>query len=170
MRSDEWTTPKKLFKWLDDKCNFEIDAAANSRNALCSKYFSKSTNFLKNFKDYVLEDKAKAYTRPTIRVFCNPPYTLDREFAELLYFYFYTERVNSVLLLPVRADRIWYNELANKRRVRDIPFTGRLHFGNAISGAFMYSVLFVIGFKDVKFPKYLDAGQFNKGNRGSATT
>jgi len=157
---DEWTTPQALYDWLNDKCNFNVDAAATSKNTKCKKFFSKKKSFIDNWIDLYNQD----------RVFCNPPYSLDREFAQLCYALYEASSIDTVLLLPVRSDRIWYNKLANSKGVRVIPFTGRIHFGNAKGGAFMYSVLFVIGFKDVKFPKWIDAGQFNKKGRGSATT
>ncbi len=161
MRSDNWTTPPLLFKYLNEKCKFNIDAAASAKNTKCKKFFSKKDSFLK-FAPY---DARKHW-----RIFCNPPYSLDRDFAERCYEMYCESGTQSVLLLPTRSDRIWYNRFRNAQDVREIPFTGRIHFGNAKGGAFMYSVLFVIGFKLLKFPKWLDAGQFNKGNKGSATT
>lgn len=165
MRSDEWTTPPKLYDWLHKKCKFNVDAAATEKNTKCKKFFSKKNSFL---------ECASKEAKASWRIFVNPPYSMDSLFANLCYFLYKYSGIHSgipsVILLPVRSDRIWYNRLSNLSGVRVIPFTGRIHFGNAKGGAFMYSVLFVIGFKDVDFPKYLDAGQFNKNGKGSATT
>ncbi len=30
---DDWTTPRKLFNWLDNTFNFTLDAAASKENA-----------------------------------------------------------------------------------------------------------------------------------------
>ncbi len=157
MRSDEWETPQALYDFLNKKFRFNLDAAATAKNTKCKEFYSKKKSFLTN-----------TLTTSGWRVWCNCPYSMDREFAELCLQLYQDLNISSVLLLPVRSDRIWYNRIANTPGVRTIPFTGRIHFGNAKSGAFMYSVLFVIGFKNIVMPNWMDAGQFNKGFKGSA--
>lgn len=167
-RRDDWTTPQKLFDWLDGRFQFNIDAAANKKNAKCSKFFSAKNSFLTNHS-VVSTDTIDLDLGA--RIFCNPPYSLDREFAEVCYGLYQEFDIPSVLLLPVRSDRIWYNKLLNAKGVRSEPYTGRIHFGGSGKGAFMYNINVIIGFWDVKKTyKYIDAGQFNEGGKGSAKT
>lgn len=60
--SNEWETPKSLFKEYNDIYNFQLDAAATKENTLCNNFFT-------------LEDDAliqKWY--PFKNVWLNPPY------------------------------------------------------------------------------------------------
>lgn len=41
-RTDEWGTPKGLFKYLDDRYNFTHDLAASPQNKKCKSYSSDS--------------------------------------------------------------------------------------------------------------------------------
>lgn len=164
MKNDNWTTPNKLFEFQNSRFNFTVDAAASSKNTKCDSFFNKKENFLK-----VAYDSSCLWQN--VRIFCNPPYSLDKEFAEACLYLYQNFKVPSYLLLPQRGDRIWYNKLLKQTKgVRNEPFTGRIHFGNAKSGAFMYNIGVIIGFKECKTFPYLDAGQFNNGGRGSATT
>jgi len=90
------------------------------------------------------------------------------EFVETLLALNLNYGIPAYILLPQRCDRIWFQDLLHTKGVRDEPFTGRIHFGNAKAGAFMYNLGVILGFKEVKLLPYLDAGQFNKGGKGSA--
>lgn len=155
---DNWETPDPLFSWLDSRFSFNIDAAATKKNAKCSRYVTETENTL-----------AKVFSSAD-RVFCNPPYSLDMEFAEYLYDAYQDHGTSSLLLLPVRCDRIWWNHLRTSPGVRIEYYTGRIHFSNAGKGAFMYNCNFIFGFPEVKTVDPIDAGQFNVGGKGSATT
>lgn len=58
----------------------------------------------------------------------------------------------------------------NSPGVRTCYLTGRVHFGGSGKGAFMYNVLFIYGFKDIHFPVWISAGDFNDEGRGAART
>lgn len=151
-RSDEWTTPKKLFDYLNEIFRFTVDAAATDENHLVPKYYTKETNALQeNFEGE--------------RVFCNPPYSLDKEFAEKIA----READFFALLLPVRSDRQWFQKMLHGGRVHACWITGRLHFGGSEKGAFMYSLLFYkLGNWGKILPDYLDASVFNDNGKGGA--
>ncbi len=153
MSKDDWTTPRKLFNWLDNTFNFTLDAAASKENALCEKFYTKEDNSLKQPWNG--------------SVFCNPPYSMAKEFAE----YAQSQAIGQkeiCLLLPVRSDRLWFQRL-----LHDAPqwqacwITGRLHFGSSGNGAFMYSVIFYIAPR-VTLPRYVDASKFNDNGKGGA--
>lgn len=162
MKRDDWETPKKLFNYLDGRFDFNIDAAASKENKLCRKFYSQEKSLFNAGKEIT--------KRTNSRIFCNPPYSMAKEFSEFCFLLYKLYQIPSYLLLPVRSDRVWYQQLLNSPHVRDEPYTGRIHFGGSGKGAFMYNIGVVIGFKEVKTEKYIDAGQFNDGGKGSAGT
>ena len=152
--SDDWTTPINLFKWLDLRFNFTLDAAASDANRLCDNYYTKEDNAL-----------TKKWEGS---VFCNPPYSLDKEFVE----YAKKQRILAdkvCLVLPVRSDRVWFQKLLHFSAAQACWITGRLHFGNSGKGANMYSVIFYWA-PDIVLPKYVQASEFNDNGKGGATT
>lgn len=160
MANDEWTTPKKLFDYQDNLYHFNVDAAATAKNKLCERFYSKKNSFLRTVaKDFDCES----------RIWCNPPYSMAREFADHCYKLYCRRDVCSYLLLPVRSDRIWFQQLIHKTFVTTQYYTGRIHFGNATGSAFMYNVGIIIGFPGCLLNRqWLDAGQFNKDGKGGA--
>lgn len=155
-KNDNWTTPKKLFDKFNRQVTFNLDAAASKENALCKRYLTK-------------EDDALLYA-PKVkdRIFCNPPYSLAKEFAEK----FLHPTVHCVMLLPVRSDREWFQTMIHNPDFRLRWITGRLHFGGSGKGAFMYSIIVISGFKDVDMGRhrsaFIDASQFNDNGKGGA--
>ena len=154
-KNDDWTTPRKLFDYLDAVINFNLDAAASKNNALCERFLTKKDNALTytpHYKD---------------RIFCNPPYSLAGEFAK----HFLNAKSNCVMLLPVRSDRIWFQQLLHTECIQKCWITGRLHFGGSGKGAFMYSIIMVSGFEKVDclhMPYYIGAEEFNDNGKGGA--
>jgi phage N-6-adenine-methyltransferase len=59
--TDEWPTPQAFFNKLNRRYHFTLDPCATPENALCSPFFTKTDDGLK--QDW-----------GTHRVFCNPPY------------------------------------------------------------------------------------------------
>lgn len=69
MSGQNWRTPKYLFDWCVEMFGpFDIDAAADDDNHLCSEYWTPKDNALK--QDW--NDKL---------IFCNPPFNKARYFA-----------------------------------------------------------------------------------------
>lgn len=155
-KNDNWTTPKKLFTYLDSIYDFNLDAAASKENALCARYLTKEDNAL----DYKIQN--------VDRIFCNPPYSLAKEFAE----HFLQVGYNCVMLLPVRSDRNWFQVLLHSPYIKTAWITGRLHFGGSGKGAFMYSILMINGFDEIGHasPKslWLGASLFNDNGKGGS--
>lgn len=151
MKRNDWRTPKKLYQYLNGIWQFTVDAAADKKNHLHERYWTEKDNALK--QDWTDEV-----------VFCNPPYSLCKEFAHKAI----KNLVSGCLLMPVRSDRIWYNELLENFYHCNI--TGRLHFDDSGKGAFMYSVLVYKHPKGKVLPPYMQAGQFNANGKGDART
>jgi phage N-6-adenine-methyltransferase len=61
-----WRTPDCLYRALDQEFSFTVDAAADSDNAQCDRFFDR-------------EADALAHPWTGHRVFCNPPYGRDLE-------------------------------------------------------------------------------------------
>ena len=60
-KSNEWETPRSLFKELDDEFNFTIDVCATKENAKCLRFYTKQINGL-----------AQSWENEV--AFMNPPY------------------------------------------------------------------------------------------------
>lgn len=155
MRRDDWGTPPKLFEYLDKYFSFTLDAAANESNTLCKDFISPEEDALKTLWDGV--------------IFCNPPYTMAKEFVERAIDQIRNPIcVSWCLLIPVRSDRIWFQKALHLRCLSHTWITGRLHFGGSGKGAFMYSILLYWHPNQRLLPPYLDAGMFNEGGKGGA--
>ena len=113
-RKDNWRTPKKFFEELNKEFNFDLDACADDKNALCKDYFSKENS--------CLDQNWGGRT-----VFMNPPYGrnisqfIEKAFNE-------KERAKTiVMLLPARTDtKYFHNYIYNHAEIRFVK--GRLKF------------------------------------------
>jgi site-specific DNA-methyltransferase (adenine-specific) len=45
-KSDEWSTPQNFFDEINKEFSFDLDAAANSLNHKCDRYFTQEQNGL----------------------------------------------------------------------------------------------------------------------------
>ena len=121
-KSDEWTTPLELFNKLNRSFWFTLDAAATDANALCGKYFTKKDDGL-----------AKSWEGE--RVWCNPPYSQIKLWAEK-----FAEEVDGcgpeciVMLVPARTDTRWFR-LLREAADKMVYITGRLKFGDGKGSA-----------------------------------
>ena len=115
--SEEWGTPRKLFKELDYEFHFDLDACASEKNRKCKAYFSREINALKHswtsFKS----------------VFMNPPY--GKDIGRWLRKAYMTSLHGTtvVCLVPAKTDTIWWHNFCMKGEVRFIR--GRLKFQGA---------------------------------------
>lgn len=69
---DLWRTNTALFRLLDERFRFHLDAAASAENALCAHYYTEEDNAL-----------VQPWYRPDDgiwRVFCNPPFSMFDQF------------------------------------------------------------------------------------------
>ncbi len=113
--NEEWETPIKLYKELNDKFNFTLDAAANHFNYKCQNYYTKEDNALsKDWSGNV--------------VFCNPPYGRNlKKWVKKFYEEGLKENTVVVVLIPARTDTIAFHEYCLK--AKEIYFIkGRIVF------------------------------------------
>lgn len=121
---DNWCTPKALFDKLDAEFGFVVDAAADADSALCPMWYGPGST-------YITDATATEWLpRPT---FCNPPYSLLREF--LAHGADACSIAPFVFLIPARTDtRAWHESvMARASEVRLIK--GRIYFGWSKAGA-----------------------------------
>lgn len=133
-KSDEWSTPQWLFKFLDKKYNFTLDAAANHYNHKCLKYYTIDNNGLSN--DWKGET-----------VFINPPYSKIYEWVKKAAAEALNNETVTVMLLPARTDTKWFHEFClNNTECIEITFIkGRLRFGDQKNSAPFPSMIVVFG-------------------------
>ena len=129
-KSDEWTTPLELFKKLNRRFLFDLDAAADNWNHLLDEWYTKENSGL----EHSWEGR---------RVFCNPPYSQIKLWAAK----FIEESKHArciVALVPARTDTKWFQSLmASADKV--VFIKGRLHFSNAGSAPFPSALAIWIG-------------------------
>lgn len=140
-QSDEWATPQDLFDRLDAEFAFDIDVAASRENAKCLAYLTEADNAL------VQEWRLRLPSTST--AFCNPPYSMCREFMAKAVVESH-KGITVVCLVPARTDTRWFHNTVWDRfretfykgvEVRFIK--GRLKFGGATAGAPFPSVIII---------------------------
>jgi site-specific DNA-methyltransferase (adenine-specific) len=135
-KSDEWTTPKWLFDWLDSKFCFTLDAAATRENALCKKYFTIADNGLE--KEWVRE-----------RVWLNCPYSQIGAWMNKCAYEVRNGCPLVCALVPARTDTKWWH--AAVMQADHVHFIkGRLKFGDGTGSApFPSALVFWFGLKGI---------------------
>lgn len=69
---DNWSTPWYFYELLCEKWDFTLDPCASDENHKCDKYYTIEDNgYLQSWKGEV--------------VFCNPPYSNNKEWIEKCY-------------------------------------------------------------------------------------
>ena len=124
---DDWRTPIKFFENLNKHWNFTLDAAADDTNHLCETYFTEQD-------DALVQDW-------TGRVFCNPPYSLNKVFVKKAHEEWVKENAEViVMLLPARTDVRWFHDyIYHQAEIQFIK--GRLKFSESKSSAPFPSML-----------------------------
>jgi phage N-6-adenine-methyltransferase len=141
---DNWQTPPELFNRYNDIYHFSVDAAADSTNHLCPRWWGPGGE---------LEDSLKSIV-PWIaeldqghNIWLNPPYsrTLQPQFVSMA-----ADAADQttgtgqvICLLPARTDtRLFHNRI--KPWARSIEFLkGRIRFVGAAAGAPFPSMIVV---------------------------
>jgi phage N-6-adenine-methyltransferase len=108
-------TPAWLFAQLDSEYHFDVDAAADPRNALCSKYWD-------------VNNSAFMHEWMNLRIWCNPPYRLPGAPISLWVekaLQFNPPQI-AVFLLPATVSARWFHKALVMGEVHF--FTGRIQF------------------------------------------
>lgn len=124
-KSDNWSTPQKLFDQLNSEFKFTLDPCADEFNCKCEKY-------------YTLEmDGLSMPWESDERIFINPPYgRVLKKWVEKAYFVNKEQGNLIVMLIPSRTDTAWFHDyIYNNPKVEIRFIKGRLYFGDAQSPA-----------------------------------
>ncbi len=122
---DEWATPRWLFERIQTVLGltFSLDAAASDANHLADNYFTEQNSALAPTAHWVGD------------VWCNPPYSMLRDFARKAREELLAGRARTVtFLVPARTDTIAFHLMASM--APEIYFLkGRVKFVGAENGA-----------------------------------
>ncbi|EPK1680413.1 DNA N-6-adenine-methyltransferase [Raoultella ornithinolytica] len=92
--SDDWMSPRGLFRNLDREFRFTLDAAASAENALCARFWTVEDDALT--QDWSQEKS----------VWCNPPYSQIPAFLVNA-----QKAETTVFLVPTRMQALWWMRL-----------------------------------------------------------
>lgn len=122
-RRTVYETPQPLFDRLNEIFSFELDAAANRRNAKCEMFLSWPDGLKRTWSELT-----------NWPIWLNPPYG-KKLVSWIRKAHDEWERYGAtvVVLIPSRTDTIFYHELIRRARYR-LFFRGRLRFGGRMTG------------------------------------
>ena len=121
-KSNEWSTPQKLFDELDKEFNFTLDPCSTHENAKCSMHFTIEENGLE-------QDWSKDI------VFMNPPYGRGiRHWIEKAYKES-NKGATVVCLIPARTDTTYWHDFIFGKADNIRFLRGRLKFGDSKNSA-----------------------------------
>jgi phage N-6-adenine-methyltransferase len=126
----DWETPAVVFRMMNARHNFTLDACASAENAKVKTYFTKEHDALKQ--------------RWTGRVWMNPPYGRNIIGKWVAKAYLESQKCEIVCcLLPARTDTAWWHDFCMFGQIELIR--GRLKFVGAETGAPFPSAIVTFG-------------------------
>ncbi len=118
--SDEWNTPRQLFRELDYEFNFTLDPCCTHESALCEKH-------------YTIEENGLSQDWSGDRVYMNPPY--NKYIMPHWIQKAYESKTLVVALLPASTGTKWFHDFVyNKAEIRFLK--GRLKYSGVGSAPF----------------------------------
>lgn len=122
---DLWQTPPEIFAALNAEFHFQLDAAASSGNALCTKFITQQQNTLETkWGDFV----DRGY------VWLNPPYSQPLPFIRKAALENDLNFIGCVMLLPADTSVSWFKEAVSTASEVRLIAGGRLAFVSSESG------------------------------------
>jgi phage N-6-adenine-methyltransferase len=102
--ADNWSTPPKVFAQFDSRFRFTIDVAASPLNAKCERYYTTTSDGLR--QSWAAE-----------RVWCNPPYSDIWPWVKKAWQEWNYGAELIVLLVPAnRTEQRWWQQLVEPAR------------------------------------------------------
>jgi phage N-6-adenine-methyltransferase len=151
MANDLWRTPKEVFKYFNDRYDFQCDVAASDDNHLCDSYYTKKD-------DALTVDWGNCYAElcDGDYVWCNPPYSNPLPWVHKIIKESQENGIGTVMLLNCDMSTKWA-KLLTKVSCKIIFITeGRIAFldgkGKAIGGNNKSQMVIII-------PPYVRAGE-----------
>lgn len=124
--SDEWSTPRDVFRQLHEEFGFTVDACATAANARLERFWTAGEDGLA--QDWRGE-----------RVWLNPPYSNVARWVEKA---LEAQADLVVLLVPARTCTRWWHRIAPACEVRFVR--GRLRFSDGAGVAPFASAVLVL--------------------------
>lgn len=152
--NDKWATPQDYFDKINEKYNFTLDACAAEDSFKCKNYYTEEINALKQDWNW--------------RVFCNPPYSELRVWAEKCHFEINNNPKCELIafLIPARTDTIAFHEYMYKKDNVEIDFIkGRLIFWTEWYWEYLWNNEYI---DDWKWWKKLNTLYWKKWKKNSA--
>jgi len=120
-----WQTPKYVFNAMNRKYRFDIDGAADVKNALCEMYITKS----EDITDRRTQNRIPAGSR----IWINPPYSDPMPFVRAAIDLMTERDCVVVMLLPADKTTRWFKTaLLSATEVIDVV-GGRINFVNPVT-------------------------------------
>jgi phage N-6-adenine-methyltransferase len=137
----EYSTPKKLFEFLDKEFHFDLDVCASTGNAKCDKFFT------------VADDGLKQDWKETC--WMNPPFNKELK-KWVLKAYSETIKYNSIVccLIPVRSNTIWWKNVCTQAEIRFI--IGEVNFNELERGLWLPMCVMIFGSSNKGTFSYID--------------
>lgn len=162
-KSNEWSTPQKLYDYLDSRFHFTLDPCATDENHKCEKYYTlKNDGLSKSWKNEV--------------VFMNPPYGghtkdwLVKAAEEAI------SGATVVCLIVSATDRSYWHEVIDKSADEVWFLRGRVKFGDSKTTAPFASAIIIFRpltiddelYRKMMIPhqtkvKFIDLREFHQG-------
>ena len=134
-KTDDWATPQYIFDLYNSLYDFDLDAAASSKNHKVGNWYGL------DHEDETRRDGLSVEWDGS-KVWLNPPY--GRTIGEWVKkAHEHASKGNTVvLLLPARTDTRWFHDYVMGRQIQFIK--GRLKFGDATNSAPFPSMIVVM--------------------------
>lgn len=125
-----YSTPQKLFDYLNEEFQFETDVCANKENAKCQHYFTEAEDGLK--QDWIG------------RCWMNPPFNRDLK-KWVIKAKEESVKHSSLIccLVPFRGNTMWFKDVAMESEIRFI--IGEVNFNEMDRGLWLPMCLMIFG-------------------------
>lgn len=155
-KSNEWSTPVKLFNWLNSQFCFQLDPCATKENAKCSFYFTKQDDGLN--KEWSFDGKRGR------SVFINPPYGgHTKEWISKAIHESKEHHCVCVMLIVSSTDRSYWHDMIDKYADEILFLRGRIKFNGVKSTAPFASAIIVFRpLTSRRIVQFIDIRQFHQ--------
>lgn len=141
-----YSTPKKLFKVIDDEFHFNLDVCALPENAKCSNYYTPEIDGL---------------SQPWLGVcWMNPPFNKELK-KWVIKARDESQKHGSIVvcLVPFRGNTVWFRDVCMDSEIRFI--IGEVNFNDLDRGLWLPMCLMIFGGKAGTF-SYIDYKKIRK--------
>jgi phage N-6-adenine-methyltransferase len=142
-----YSTPIKLFDYINKEFNFKLDVCALPENSKCNKYFTPEI-------DGLIQDWKGV-------CWMNPPFNKDLK-KWVLKAHSESKNNNSIVccLIPVRSNTVWWKDVCLDAEIRFI--IGEVNFNNLERGLWLPMCFMIFGTNKKGQFSYIDYKKIRK--------